>query len=202
MDLNNAKRVDRAQRFEHFKPRCPNCIARRIRFLANIAPSLPSHVLDQVERPRFVVADTMDLWIETGARGPRCTADTHRSCHLECQRSARRYEETSSSKAGRRDSKDGAALVAIKKGEHGACSLARRIFQLGRPTTRRYSPTPTGQGNIRRRMAGYLAGTVKKVHFNHPAQSHDLRGVLASFCVEAFSSNACANCRGRHRPAL
>ena len=33
--------------------------------LANIAPALQSHVLDQMERPRFVVADTMDLWIET-----------------------------------------------------------------------------------------------------------------------------------------
>ena len=31
---------------------------------ANIAPALQSHVLDQMERPRFVVADTMDLWIE------------------------------------------------------------------------------------------------------------------------------------------
>ena len=31
--------------------------------LANIAPSLQSHVLDQMARPRFIVADTMDLWI-------------------------------------------------------------------------------------------------------------------------------------------
>ena len=36
--------------------------------LANIAPSLQSHVLDQMRRPRFVVADTMDLWIETTRR--------------------------------------------------------------------------------------------------------------------------------------
>src|SRR5207253_4342422 len=33
--------------------------------LANIAPTLQSHVLKQMEKPRFVVADTMDLWIET-----------------------------------------------------------------------------------------------------------------------------------------
>ena len=32
-------------------------------FLANISPQLQSHVLQQV-KPKFVVADTMDLWIE------------------------------------------------------------------------------------------------------------------------------------------
>ena len=52
--------------FEHFKPALPESY-RKTDFvlLANIAPSLQSHVLDQMERPRFVVADTMDLWIET-----------------------------------------------------------------------------------------------------------------------------------------
>lgn len=31
--------------------------------LANIAPALQDHVLDQMRRPRFVAADTMDLWL-------------------------------------------------------------------------------------------------------------------------------------------
>src|SRR2546426_3357410 len=31
--------------------------------LANIAPALQHHVLDQMRRPRFVAADTMDLWL-------------------------------------------------------------------------------------------------------------------------------------------
>src|SRR5436189_6043149 len=31
--------------------------------LANIAPALQHHVLDQMKRPKFVVADTMDLWL-------------------------------------------------------------------------------------------------------------------------------------------
>ena len=52
--------------FENFKPKLPESY-RKTDFvlLANIAPSLQSHVLNQMERPRFVVADTMDLWIET-----------------------------------------------------------------------------------------------------------------------------------------
>src|SRR6476660_2769008 len=31
--------------------------------LANIAPALQNHVLDQMRRAKFVVADTMDLWL-------------------------------------------------------------------------------------------------------------------------------------------
>src|SRR5207247_4102156 len=52
--------------FEDFKPVLPESY-RETDFvlLANIAPSLQAHVLEQMERPRFVVADTMDLWIET-----------------------------------------------------------------------------------------------------------------------------------------
>jgi len=52
--------------FETFSPELPaNYRATPFVLLANIAPKLQLHVLDQMERPRFVVADTMDLWIET-----------------------------------------------------------------------------------------------------------------------------------------
>src|SRR5262249_3869893 len=50
--------------FETFSPTLPES-HRSAPFvlLANIGPSLQSHVLDQMERPRFVAADTMDLWL-------------------------------------------------------------------------------------------------------------------------------------------
>src|SRR5437762_3380452 len=52
--------------FEHFKPVLPESYRQSdFVLLANIAPSLQAHVLDQMERPRVVVADTMDLWIAT-----------------------------------------------------------------------------------------------------------------------------------------
>src|ERR1051325_743728 len=52
--------------FENFEPTLPKAY-RETEFvlLANIAPSLQTHVLRQMEHPRFVVADTMDLWIQT-----------------------------------------------------------------------------------------------------------------------------------------
>src|SRR5437899_12889283 len=50
--------------FETFTPTLPKA-HQSVPFvlLANIAPSLQSHVLDQMQRPKFVAADTMDLWL-------------------------------------------------------------------------------------------------------------------------------------------
>ena len=49
--------------FEDFKPELPETYRQTdFALLANIAPSLQTHVLEQMERPRFVVADTMDLF--------------------------------------------------------------------------------------------------------------------------------------------
>jgi len=52
--------------FEKFQPTLPSHYRKTpYVFLANIAPQLQLHVLAQTERPKFVVADTMNLWIET-----------------------------------------------------------------------------------------------------------------------------------------
>src|SRR5256714_3523105 len=50
--------------FETFTPTLPKSHQTSpFVLLANIAPSLQSHVLDQMQRPKFVAADTMDLWL-------------------------------------------------------------------------------------------------------------------------------------------
>src|SRR3954465_10734234 len=50
--------------FETFTPTLPKA-HQNIPFvlLANIAPGLQMHVLNQMRRPKFVAADTMDLWL-------------------------------------------------------------------------------------------------------------------------------------------
>ena len=50
--------------FENFTPHLPRAHqASPFVLLANIAPALQHHVLDQMTRPKFVAADTMDLWL-------------------------------------------------------------------------------------------------------------------------------------------
>ena len=176
--------------FEHFKPALPETY-RQTDFvlLANIAPSLQAHVLDQMRHPRFVVADTMDLWIETAR--PQLDALLQRVNLLILNDSEAREitKETSLIKAGRGIRKMGPEYVAIKKGEHGALLFGEgdRFFSCGAyPLEDIHDPTGAGD-TFAGGMAGYLAGTVKKVHFNDLRKAMIYGSVLASFCVEAFS---------------
>ena len=171
--------------FENFKPVLPETY-RQTDFvlLANIAPSLQAHVLEQMTRPRFVVADTMDLWIETAR--PDLDALLRRVNDSEAREITK---ETSLIKAGRRIRKMGPKYVAIKKGEHGALLFGEgdQFFSCGAyPLEDIHDPTGAGD-TFAGGMAGYLAGTVKKVHFNDLRKATIYGSVLASFCVEAFS---------------
>ena len=176
--------------FEEFKPELPE-MYRETDFvlLANIAPSLQTHVLDRMERPRFVIADTMDLWIQTTR--PDLDALLRRVDLLILNDSEAREmtRQTSLIKAGRCIQKMGPAHVAIKKGEHGALLFGEgdRFFSCGAyPLEDIHDPTGAGD-TFAGGMAGYLAGTVKKVHFNDLRRAMIYGSVLASFCVEAFS---------------
>jgi sugar/nucleoside kinase (ribokinase family) len=176
--------------FEHFKPVLPETYRQSdFVLLANIAPSLQAHVLDQMERPRFVVADTMDLWIETARSDLDALLRRVDLLILNESEAREMTKETSLIKAGRRIRKFGPRYVAIKKGEHGALLFgeADQFFSCGAyPLEDIHDPTGAGD-TFAGGMAGYLAGTVKKVHFNDLRKAMIYGSVLASFCVEAFS---------------
>ena len=175
--------------FEHFKPTLPESY-RKTDFvlLANIAPSLQSHVLDQMEKPRFVVADTMDLWIETTRNDLDALLPRVDLLILNDSEARQITKETSLIKAGRRIREMGPRYVAIKKGEHGALLFGDdEFFSCGAyPLEDIHDPTGAGD-TFAGGMAGYLAGAVKKVHFNDLRKAMIYGSVLASFCVEAFS---------------
>ncbi|MEP6604288.1 MAG: PfkB family carbohydrate kinase [Spartobacteria bacterium] len=175
--------------FEHFKPVLPASYRKSdFVLLANIAPSLQSHVLEQMEKPRFVVADTMDLWIET-ARADLDALLPHVDLLILNDSEAREMtKETSLIKAGRSIRKMGPQYVAIKKGEHGALLFGEdEFFSCGAyPLEDIHDPTGAGD-SFAGGMAGYLAGHVKTVRFTDLRKAMIFGSVLASFCVEEFS---------------
>src|SRR3977135_2908462 len=175
--------------FEHFKPALPDSY-RQTDFvlLANIAPSLQSHVLDQMEKPRFVVADTMDLWIETTRKDLDALLPRVDLLILNDSEARQMTKETSLIKAGRGLRKRGHTSVAIKKGEHGALLFGEDdFFSCGAyPLEDIHDPTGAGD-TFAGGIAGYLAGTVEAGRFNDRLKAMIYGSVLASFCVEAFS---------------
>jgi sugar/nucleoside kinase (ribokinase family) len=175
--------------FERFEPTLPDSYRKSdFVLLANIAPALQSHVLDQMERPRFVVADTMDLWIETTRADLDALIPRVDLLILNDSEARQMTKETSLIKAGRIIREMGARYVAIKKGEHGALLFGEDdFFSCGAyPLEDIHDPTGAGD-TFAGGIAGYLAGTVKAVHFSDLRKAMIYGSVLASFTVEAFS---------------
>src|SRR5689334_15566329 len=190
-DMNTREtRATELNVFETFEPKLP-AEYRKTDFvlLANIAPSLQSHVLKQMEKPRFVVADTMNLWIEIARRDLDALLPNVDLLILNDGEARQMTTETSLIKAGRAIRKMGPRYVAIKKGEHGALLFGDNEFFSCGAYPLEDIRDPTGAGDtFAGGMAGYLAGTVGgKVTFTDLRKAMIYGSVLASFCVESFS---------------
>jgi cytidine kinase len=190
-DLNQRKTLDlELNVFETFKPKIPEAYKRTpIILLGNISPVLQNHVLDQVENPRFVVADTMDLWIDI-TRLPLLDLLKRVDLLVLNDGEARQLtSETSLIKAGRTLIELGPKFVAIKKGEHGCLLLSRdHFFSCGAfPLEDIHDPTGAGD-TFAGGFTGYLAGLEKEVfEFADLKKAVVYGSLLASFCVESFS---------------
>jgi sugar/nucleoside kinase (ribokinase family) len=178
--------------FENFLPKLPeNFRDTEFVLLANIAPSLQSHVLDQIRRPRFVVADTMDLWIETTRKDLDALLPRVDLLILNDSEARQMTGETSLIRAGRSIRRAGPKYVAVKKGEHGALLFGPdEFFSCGAyPLEDIHDPTGAGD-TFAGGVAGYLAGkSDAEVDFRQLRQALIYGSVLASFNVEEFSMN-------------
>jgi sugar/nucleoside kinase (ribokinase family) len=177
--------------FESFTPTLPEAYKTTpFVLLANIAPDLQHHVLDQTVRERFVVADTMDLWINIAK--PRLL-DLLARVHMLILNDGEARQltgETSLVKAGRRLRELGPRFVAVKKGEHG-CLLfgdGGRFFSCPAFPLEEVND-PTGAGDsFAGGLIGWLAATnPDEITFDHLKRAVVFGSVIASFNVEAFS---------------
>ncbi len=176
--------------FENFEPNLPEDF-RETEFvlLANIAPALQSAVLDQVRRPRFVIADTMDLWIETTRRDLEALLARVDLLILNDSEARQITGDTSLIRAGRAIRRMGPRYVAVKKGEHGALLFGPDdFFSCGAyPLEDIHDPTGAGD-TFAGGLAGFLAGLGhEEIDFGQLRRAVIFGSVLASFNVEAFS---------------
>jgi sugar/nucleoside kinase (ribokinase family) len=190
-DMNKRKTLDlELNVFETFSPKIPEIYRRTpIILLGNISPVLQNHVLDQVKDPRFVVADTMDLWIDI-TRSPLLDLLKRVDLLVLNDGEARQLtSETSLIKAGRALIQLGPKYVAIKKGEHGCLLLSHdHFFSCGAfPLEDIHDPTGAGD-TFAGGFTGYLAGLEKEeFEFADLKKAVVYGSLLASFCVESFS---------------
>ena len=188
-DMNKRRTLSVALNvFERFQPTLPaHYRSTPYVFLANIAPQLQLHVLAQMNRPKFIVADTMDLWIDT-ARDALLELLKQIDCLVLNESEARELtQQTSLIKAGQIVRGWGPKHVVIKKGEHGCLLFGDRFFFSAPAYPLEDIHDPTGAGDC---FAGAFTGYLASVDRMDPETLRKAviyGSVIASFDVESFS---------------
>lgn len=173
--------------FESFTPHLPDAHKRTpFVLLANIAPALQHHVLDQMQRPRFVVADTMDLWLNIALDDLIRLLKRIDGFVLNDSEAHQLTREDNVFAALKKLHKLGPRYVIIKKGSHGSILSGPRgcFICPAYPLSKVVDPTGAGDSFVGGLM-GYLSSARGSVDENlRRAMIHG--SVVASFCCEGF----------------
>lgn len=174
--------------FEKFSPELPNNYRKtKYVFLANIHPSLQLKVLDQVSKPKLVVADTMNLWINTARKDLIKLIPKVDILMLNDEEARMVTGEYSLARAGRKLLEQGLLAAVIKRGEHGATVFHRQGVFFAPAYPLEDVKDPTGAGDtFAGGFIGYLAKSGKK-NFAAIKKAAIYGSVLASFAVQEFS---------------
>lgn len=187
--LNEAQTLDtQLNVFQHFSPDLP--LAYRSLpyvFLGNIDPALQARVLDQMQPPRLVAADTMNYWIEGHRAALLETLKRVQLLFVNDAEARGLSGEHNLVKAARAIRKLGPERVIIKRGEYGALLFDREhVFSCpAYPLEDIFDPTGAGDTFA----GGFMGYFVSRGNDNPETlrQAMVMGSTLASFTVERFS---------------
>jgi sugar/nucleoside kinase (ribokinase family) len=176
--------------FETFTPTLPASHQNApFVLLANIAPSLQSHVLSQMRRPKFVVADTMDLWLNIALPDLLKLLKRLDGFVLNDGEAHQLTQEDNVFAALKKIHRMGPKYVVIKKGSHGSLLSGPKGYFICPAYPLRKVLDPTGAGDsFVGGMMGYLAAAKGGVE-NNIRRAMIYGSVVASFCCEGFGLN-------------
>lgn len=159
-------------------------------FLANTAPDLQHQLLQQIDKPVFVAADTMNCWIQGHLDNLKALLKKI-DCLIINEDEARALAaERNLIKAADKIMDIGTRVVIIKKGESGSimCSRSGERFLLpAYPASEVKDPTGAGD-SFAGALMGYLAKSGKS-DFETLKTAIAYGTVVASFAIADFSLN-------------
>jgi sugar/nucleoside kinase (ribokinase family) len=173
--------------FETFTPTLPTSHQKTpFVLLANIAPALQHHVLNQMQRPRFIAADTMDLWLNIALPDLLKLIPRLDLFVLNDSEAHQLTKEDNMFAALKKIHQLGPKYVIIKKGSHGSILSGPRGFFIcpAYPLHQVVDPTGAGDSFVGALM-GYLARGKGSID-DHIRRAMIYGSVVASFCCEGF----------------
>ncbi len=173
--------------FETFDPKIPQQFQKcKYVCLGNIDPVLQRRVLEQIDKPRLVVGDTMNFWIERKTGELKNTLKVMDVLIVNDSEARLLAKEPNLIKAARMIMEMGPRIVIIKKGEHGALLVTESTIFSAPAYPLENIHDPTGAGDS---FAGGFSGWIAKTEDVSDAnlkRAVIYGSTMASFCAEKF----------------
>ncbi|HEY0677608.1 MAG TPA: PfkB family carbohydrate kinase [Chitinophagaceae bacterium] len=157
--------------------------------LGNLLPAVQMSVIEQLKnRPKLVVMDTMNFWMETAMSDLEKVIRKVDVLLVNDSEARQLSAQFSLVKAAREIMKMGPKYLVIKKGEHGALLFHDNyvFFAPALPLEDVFDPTGAGD-TFAGGFIGHLART-KDLSFENMKSAIIVGSAMASFCVEKFGT--------------
>lgn len=158
--------------------------------LGNLVPAVQLSVIKQLkERPKLIVMDTMNFWMEVAMDDLKKTIAAVDVLLVNDSEARQLSEEFSLVKAARKIMAMGPKYLIIKKGEHGALLFHGNevFFAPALPLEEVFDPTGAGD-TFAGGFIGHIAHT-RDTSFNNMKTAIIVGSAMASFCVEKFGTH-------------
>ena len=173
-----------------FNPKIPESYqGTEFLMLGNLVPSIQKSVIQQMrERPKLIVLDTMNFWMETALDDLKEVLTMIDVLMVNDSEARELSHEFSLVKAAKKIMKMGPKYLIIKKGEHGALLFHEDevFFAPALPLEDVFDPTGAGD-TFAGGFIGHLART-RDISFGNMKTAIIVGSAMASFCVEKFGT--------------
>lgn len=173
--------------FENFKPVLPEDYrTAEVVFLGNLDPDIQKDIRLQLEGPKLVAMDTINLWINTKPDSLLSVLENVNLFFANDEEVKMMAAEKNLITAGKKLLERGPSLMIIKKGEHGVLLLARDFVFAAPAYPCEKVVDPTGAGDS---FGGGFLGYLDKVRsFDRQSlcKAAVYGSVMASFTIESF----------------
>ena len=169
--------------FENFKPNIKNKYNNPILYLGNIQPDLQFDVINKVDNPYLLAADSMNLWIDLFPEKVWDLISKVNILLLNDEEAMQLTEETDLYKIADKFLSLGPEIVIIKKGSQGSLlAYENNYYEISVvPETKLIDPTGAGDS-----FAGGVLGYMAIHGMKNPVKAVLYGTAIASYTVSSF----------------
>ena len=170
-----------------FDPKLPGSyLDSEFVMLGNLQPTVQMNVIKQLKRPKLIVMDTMNFWMESAMPELEEVLEKIDVLLINDAEARQLSGQYSIVKASKTILGMGPKFLIVKKGEHGALLFHgdKVFFAPALPLEEVFDPTGAGD-TFAGGFIGHLART-KDISFENMKTAIIVGSAMASFCVEKF----------------